>query len=67
MEGFPHAGVLAEERFAVVLDPVDHLRETKQAGHQNGLRGRRCVFVLQVSVPKHLRAHELGMEAMKPA
>lgn len=45
VKGFPHAGVLAEERFAVVLDPVYHLREAKQAGHQNGLRGRRRVFV----------------------
>lgn len=37
VKGFPHAGVFAEEGFAVVLDPVYHLRETKQAGHRNGL------------------------------
>lgn len=32
VKGFPHAGVFAEERFAVVLDPVYHLDETKRAG-----------------------------------
>lgn len=33
VKGFPHAGVFAEERFTVVLDPVYHLDEAKRSGH----------------------------------
>lgn len=69
VKGFPHAGVFAEERFAVVLDPVYHLDEAKHTGHWNLHRGLKLIpaaasffFFLQVSMTKRLRAHELKIK-----
>lgn len=82
VQGLAHAGVFAEEGFAVVLDPVDHLDAAKRHRSLKNLHRRLKLilltpaaaaffffsfFFIQVSVTKRLRAHELKIREMKPA